>query len=107
MTPDPRMAALDAHREAEKAALIKVQRRIGAIAFFTVTMHGVLGTIAAAHIREGQGRHGDAIGLMVMSVVISVIVYAGTRTILGARLWSPLWILLAAVPSTAGFLWVF
>jgi hypothetical protein len=101
-----RAADLEARREAEKASLIRVQRRIGAIAFFTVTIHGVLGTIAAADIREDQGRHGDAIGLLVMSVVISVIVYVGTRTILGATLWSPGWILLAAVPSVAGFVWV-
>jgi hypothetical protein len=107
MTSDPqKVAALEARREAEKASLIRVQRRIGAIAFFTVTIHGVLGAIGAASIREGEGRHGDAIGLLVMSAVISVIVYAGTRTILGAKLWSPGWILLAAVPSAAGFIWV-
>jgi predicted acyltransferase len=107
MTPNHGMAAdLEARRSAEKAALIRVQRRIGAIAFFTVTIHGVLGTIAAAHIREGQGRNGDAIGLLVMSVVISVITYVGTRVILDAKLWSPVWILLAAMPSAAGFVWV-
>ncbi len=107
MTPDPRPDADPmARRAAEKAALIRVQRRVGAIAFFTVTIHGVLGTIGAAHIREGQGRHGDAIGLLVMSVVISVIVYVGTRVILDAKLWSPAWILLAAVPSVAGFVWI-
>ena len=107
MTSDRSQAAeLEARREAEKAALIRVQRRVAAIAFFTVTIHGVLGTIGFASIREGEGRRGDAIGLLVMSVVISVIVYAGTRTILGAKLWSPAWILLAAVPSAAGFIWV-
>ena len=100
------MAELDARREAEKASLIRVQRRIGAIAFFTVTIHGLLGVIAVANIREDQGKHGDAIGLLIMSVVISVIVYAGTRVILGARLWSPIWIPLAAAPSVAGFIWV-
>ena len=106
MTPDPRTAELDARREAEKAALIRVQRRIGAIAFFTLTIHGLLGVIAVADIREDQGRHGDAIGLLLMSVVITVIVYVGTRVILGARLWSPIWIPIAAVPSVLGFLWV-
>ena len=82
-----------------------MQRRIGAIVFFTVTLHGVLGIIAVAHIREDQGRHGDAIGLMVMSVVISVIVYAGTRMIsarsCGRRL-DPA----GRCPVAAGFIWV-
>lgn len=106
MATDPRMSELDARREAEKASLIRVQRRIGAIAFFTVTIHGLLGVIAVANIREDQGRHSDAIGLLIMSVVITVIVYVGTRVILGARLWSPIWIPIAAVPSVLGFFWV-
>ncbi len=107
MTTEPRPGRdADARREAEKASLNRVQRRVGAIAFFTFTIQGVLGVIAVADIREGQGRHGDAIGLLVMSVVISVITYVGTRVILGGKLWSPGWIALAAVPSVAGFIWV-
>ena len=97
---------LEAMREAEKASLVRVQRRIGAIAFFTVTVHGVLGVIIAAHIREGQGRHADAIGLLVMSCVIAAVIYTVTRVILGAKLWSPPWMLLAAVLPVAGFVWV-
>ena len=107
MTPSPPTSVdLDARREAEKAALVRVQRRIGAIAFFTVTVHAVLGVIIAAHIREGQGRHADAIGLLVMSGVIAAVIYTVTRVILGAKLWSPAWMLLAAALPVAGFLWV-
>lgn len=102
-----RPAGIEARRAAEKAALVRVQRRVGAIGFFTIGEHGIIGVIVAAHVLDGQGRHGSAVGLMVMSGVMALIVYAVTRTILGARLWSPAWIALALVPTTAGIAWVF
>jgi hypothetical protein len=100
------MSTLDERRAAETASLHRVQRRIGAIAFFTVTVHGVLGVIGAAYVREGQGRHADAVGLVVMSGVIAVIVYVVTRIILGAKLWSPIWIALALTPTMAAVIWI-
>jgi hypothetical protein len=93
-------------REAEKAALLRVQRRVGAIGFFTIAEHGILGVIGAAYFLERQGRHGSAVGLAIMSGVMALVVYAVTRTILGRRLWSPAWIALALVPTTAAFVWV-
>lgn len=86
----------------EMKALDKVRRRVAAIGFFTITIHGVIGLIVAGHIVDGQGRHGDAIGLVVMSGVVALIQYAGCRIILGARLWSPVWILLSLVPTAFG-----
>ena len=97
---------LDERRAAETASLHRVQRRVAAIGFFAVTVHAVFGVIGAAYIREGQGRHADAVGLALMSGVIAVIVYVVMRLILGARLWSPAWIALALLPSVGAVIWV-
>lgn len=91
---------------AELAALRKVQRRVAAIAFFAVAMHGVLGLIGVAHVVQGQDRTADAVLLLVMSGVFAVITYVVVRLILAARLWSPVWVPLAFVPTVAGFFWV-
>lgn len=103
---DDRQRLADDRRAAETASLHRVQRRVAAIGFFAVTVHAVFGVIGAAYIREGQGRHGDAIGLTVMSAVLAVIVYSVVRIILGAKLWSPAWIALAFTPTVAAFIWV-
>ena len=100
------MSTLDERRAAEKASLHRVQRRVAAIGFFAVTVHAVFGVIGAAYIREGQGRHADAVGLALMSGVIAVIVYTVMRIILGAKLWSPAWIILALTPTVAALVWV-
>lgn len=100
------MGTLDERRAAETASLHRVQRRVAAIGFFAVTVHAVFGVIGAAYIREGQGRHADAVGLALMSGVIAVIVYVVMRLILGARLWSPAWIALALLPSVGAVIWV-
>jgi hypothetical protein len=101
-----RLAAAHERREADKTALVRVQRRVGAIGFFTIAEHGIAGVIGAAYVLEGQGRHGSAVGLTVMSGVMALMVYAVTRTILGARLWSPAWIALALTPTAAASVWV-
>jgi hypothetical protein len=62
-TDPPALVDMDARRAAAKASLNRVQRRVGAIGFFFVAIHGALGVIFVAHTREDQGRHGDAIGL--------------------------------------------
>lgn len=88
------------------AALNRVQRRVAAIGFFAVAEHGILGLIVAASIIVDEpGRRGDAIGLLVMATIISVITYVAMRVILGGRLLSP-WIALAAAAPIAGFIWV-
>jgi hypothetical protein len=104
--PQPTPRSADERRLAETASLHRVQRRVGAIGFFAVAVHAVLGVIAAAYIREGQGRHGDAIGLTVMSAILAVLVYSVVRTILGAKLWSPAWIALALTPTAAAVVWI-
>jgi hypothetical protein len=93
-------------RTAELAALRKVQRRVAAIAFFAVAIHGVLGLIVVAHVVHGQDRTGDAVLLLVMSGVFAVITYVVVRLILAAKVWSPAWIALSLVPTIAGFFWV-
>ena len=104
MATDPERR--DEQRRVEAAALVRVQRRVGAIGLFAVAVHAVFGVIAAAHIREGQGRHGDAIGLTVMSAILAVLVYTVVRIILGAKLWSPAWVALALTPTAAAIVWV-
>jgi hypothetical protein len=104
--PERTQASRDARRAAETASLHRVQRRVGAIGFFAVTVHAVFGVIGAAYVREGQGRHVDAVVLTLMSGVIAVIVYVVMRIILGARLWSPAWIVLALLPTMAALIWV-
>ena len=108
MSRDPRpvRASIQERRAAETASLHRVQRRVAAIGFFAVTVHAVFGVIGAAYVREGQGRHADAVGLTVMSGVIAVIVYSVVRIILGAKLWSPAWIALALTPTVAAVIWV-
>jgi predicted neutral ceramidase superfamily lipid hydrolase len=91
---------------AELAALRKVQRRVAAIAFFAVAIHGVLGLIGVAHVVHGQDRTGDAVLLLIMSGVFAVITYVVVRLILAAKVWSPAWIALAFVPTVVGFFWV-
>jgi len=86
-------------RAAELAALRKVQRRVAAIGFFAVAIHGIVGLLVVGHIVNGQGRHGDAVVLTVMSGVLALITYGIVRTILQRRLWSPVWILAAITPA--------
>ncbi|NRQ49459.1 hypothetical protein [Aeromicrobium stalagmiti] len=86
-------------------ALRRVQRRVGAIAFFAVAIHGVLGLIVVAHVVKGEGRDSDAVLLLVLSAVFAVVTYVVVRLILGARLVSA-WIPLAIVPTVIGFFWV-
>jgi hypothetical protein len=86
-------------RAAELAALRKVQRRVAAIGFFAVAVHGIVGLAVVGHIVEGQGRHGDAIMLTVMSGVLALITYGIVRTILQRPVWSPVWMLAAITPT--------
>ncbi|MET1132378.1 MAG: hypothetical protein ABWX60_03025 [Aeromicrobium sp.] len=90
---------------AELAALRRVQRRVAAIAFFAVAIHGVLGLIVVAHVVHGQDRTGDAVLLLVMSAVFALVTFVVMRLILAATLRSP-WIVLAFVPTVVGFFWV-
>lgn len=110
MPPDPH--SISAHkrtedrRAAEAASLHRVQRRVAAIGFFAVAVHAVFGLIGVAYLREGDGRHVDAVGLALMSGLVSVIVYVVIRLILAGKLWSPAWIVVALTPSLATIIWV-
>ncbi len=76
-----------------------VQRRVAAIGFFAVAIHGVIGLMVVARIVDGQGRHGDAVMLTVMSGLFAVVTYGVVRTILQRRFWSPAWMLLTVTPT--------
>jgi len=93
------MSAIARDRAAELAALHKVQRRVAAIGFFAVAMHGVIGLAVVAQIIDGQGRHSDAVLLVCMSGVFALVTYVVVRTILRRRLWSPIWIVISLVPT--------
>lgn len=86
-------------RAGELVALRRVQRRVAAIGFFAVAVHGILGLAIVGSIVDGQGRRGDAIMLTVMSGVLALITYGIIRTILRRGLWSPLWMLIAITPT--------
>ncbi len=86
-------------RNAELVALRKVQRRVAAIGFFAVAVHGVLGLAVVGNIVDDQGRHGDAVMLTVMSGVFALLTYGVMRLILQRRLWSPLWIAVSLAPA--------
>lgn len=91
----------------ETQALDKVRRRVGAIVYFAVVIHGVLGLIGAADVMvDKPGRYDTAVGLLIMSGVCAVIMYVGIRLILGMRLFSPFWILVSALPTIIGAFWV-
>lgn len=89
--------------EAEQDALNKVRRRVGAVVFGVVTFHAIIALIGLSRHYDNIGRQGDATGLLVMSGLMSVFQYVGVRLILGRSVVSP-WILLAALPTTWGFL---
>ncbi|MDX6276334.1 MAG: hypothetical protein QOJ72_462 [Nocardioidaceae bacterium] len=93
------MTAIVRDRAAELAALHTVQRRVAAIGFFAVAMHGVIGLAVVAQIIDGQGRHSDAMVLVFMSGIFALVTYVVMRTILRQRLWSPVWIVVSLVPT--------
>ena len=87
-------------------ALRKVQQRVAAIGFFAVAIHGILGTVAASHIVDSEGRRGAAIAFLALSAVIGLLTCAGVRLILQRSLWAPAWIALSLLPAAAGAAWL-
>ena len=91
---------------AEMVEFRRVQRRVGAIGFFAVAIHGVLGLIGVAHVLVGQDRHDDAVVLTLMSGVVAILTCVVVRLILDVRPWSWPWIALALAPTVAALTWV-
>lgn len=90
----------------ELAALNRVRRRVAALGFLTVVGHGVVALPVVAHHLEGQGRTGDAVILLVVTVFVTTVAVAVTRLILGHRPMTPLWALVpVAVPLIAAW-WI-
>lgn len=91
----------------ETAALRRVQRRTGAITFFAVAIHGVLGLVVVADVIARQGRQDGAVVLVVMSAVLAVAVSVVVRVILAATPpFSWFWAAFSLVPSVVGLVWV-
>jgi hypothetical protein len=94
-------------REHRAAALDRVRRRVAAIGFLAVAVHGVFGLIGVSYVLLDQDRRSDAVLLTFMSGVVALIVCAATRAILGTRPFSPAWSLASLVPTVAAFIWLF
>jgi len=94
-------------RTAEAVALDRVRRRVAAIGFLAVTIHGVLGLIGVSYVLLDEGRRSDAGLLTFMSGVVALVVCAATRAILGARPFSAVWSAVALVPTVAAFVLLF
>ena len=90
----------------ESVALTRVRRRVAALGFFAVAIHGVLGLVGVAHVLVGQDRHSDAVVLVVMSGVFAAITYVVVRIILDAPLRSPAWIVVAMLPTATAAIWI-
>ena len=94
-------------REHQAAALDRVRRRVAAIGFLAVAMHGVFGLIGVSYVLLDQDRRSDAALLTVMSGVVALIVCAATRAILGTRPFSIPWSLVSLAPTVAAFIVLF
>lgn len=91
----------------ETVALDRVRRRIAALLFVMVALHGVIGLAVVAEVIDGQGDRGRAVALLVMSGVIGIITSVIARLILGTkRIWSPFWFPLSLVPAIVGYVWI-
>ncbi len=97
---------LRARRAKEAYELKKVQQRIAAIIFFTISYHCVFALIVLAKIIQNQGRPGDAYGLVFMSGVLALMVACGVRKILGHPMLSAIWTPLALAPPVIAAIWV-
>ena len=90
----------------KRKALDRVRRRVAAIGVIAVTEHFVVGLILFAHAMvDDPGKRDNAIGLLVMSGIISILTYIGVRFIVGGRLVS-LWFLVALAPPIIGAYWI-
>ena len=88
-------------------ALDRVRRRVTAIGFLAVTVHGVFGLIGVSYVLLDQDRRADAMLLTVMSGIVAMIVCAATRAILGTRPFSRPGSLASLVPMVAAYIWLF
>lgn len=101
MSERPRQARTMTPQEMQ--AFRRVQRRVVAIGFFMVAIHGVLGLVVVAEILVGQDRRDDAILLVLMSGVLAIVISVVVRVILAcARPFSWPWALLSLVPTAVG-----
>ncbi|NLC97477.1 MAG: hypothetical protein GX678_00150 [Actinomycetales bacterium] len=82
-----------------------VRRRVLAIGFLTIVLHGVVALIWLGVIYRNDGRTSDSVIMFVMSAVVALVSYAVTRVILGQKIWSPIWILVSLAPTVIAVLW--
>lgn len=82
-----------------------VRRRVLAIGFLSIVLHGVVALIWLGIIYRNDGRTSDSIIMFVMSAVVALVSYGVTRVILGKKIWSPIWIVVSLVPTVVAVLW--
>ncbi len=111
MTTTPQDSASREQLRAAKAKaehdLKKVQQRTAAIIVFSIAYHCVFALILVGKHVQGQGREGDAYGLLFMAGVLALLMTCGIRAILGHRILSPIWTPLALSPPVVAAIWLF
>ena len=86
-------------------ALDTVRRRVLAIGFLSIVLHGVVALIWLGIEYRNEGRASDSTIMFVMSGAIALVSYAVTQVILGKKLWSPVWIVIFMAPTFIAAFW--
>lgn len=86
-------------------ALDTVRRRVLAIGFLSIILHGIAALIWLGMGYRGEDRGSDAVLMFVIAGVFTALAYLGTRLILAKPLWSPLWIAIFFAPLAIAILW--
>lgn len=102
MDANTRPADVVPTRQEKLDALDRVRRRVTAIGFLTIALHGIIALPVVAGIIDRQGRTDDAVVLVLMSGVIGVLTVAATLAILGRTASDARWLVLGLLPPVLG-----
>lgn len=86
-------------------ALDTVRRRVLAIGFLAIILHGIAALIWLGMGYRDDNRSSDATFMFAVAGVFTGLAYLGTRLILAKKLWSPLWIAIFFAPLIIAILW--
>lgn len=87
--------------------LKKVQQRTAALIIFAVVYQCTFALIGTGKYLHDEGRTSDASVLVVIGFIIALLQTSAIRVILGHKVFSPLWTVLALAPAVAFTLWLF
>ncbi len=82
-----------------------VRRRVLAVGFLSIILHGVVALIWLGIVYRNDGRASDSFIMFFMSGVLAIITCVGTRVILKRAPWSTLWIAVSLAPTVIAVLW--